>query len=85
MRSIRPCVGSGHLVLGPDDQDGTVYCGTCGRIGLPIETTTIGENGLVRRCVPEHKPSAAPHPRRGPKGVTPSVDQRRRNRRHGER
>ena len=82
MTRRKPCVGSGHIVLGPDEPDGTVYCGRCGRIDLPMETT-LTETGATGRCIPEHYgPVAAPKLGARPKGVHSSTGElSRRNRR----
>lgn len=44
-----PCEGSGPLVYGPDEPDGTVYCSKCGRSGLPMKTTSLNNIILFKR------------------------------------
>lgn len=53
------CEGSGHIVFGSDEPDGTVYCSRCGRSFLPMLTTTL-PNGKKQFSVSEHERRANP-------------------------
>jgi hypothetical protein len=82
MREKKLCAGSGHIVLGSDEPNGTVYCNKCGKIDLPMKTT-ITESGAKRHSVPEHdEPLAARRSHARPKRGSSGCDGSRRNRRN---
>lgn len=69
-----PCPGSGHIVFGPDEPNGTVFCTVCGNPMLPMNKTTLAD-GKIQYSVSDHyrtviklrRPKGAPSNRSRPR------------------
>jgi hypothetical protein len=70
MLKTERCPGSGVIVDGPDENDGTVMCFECGRSLLRTDKKVIG--GVERLVVSEHN-----RPVRRSKGKAGVKDRRR--------
>lgn len=74
------CEGSGQIVFGEDEPDGTVYCSRCGTSFLRMVTTTL-PNGKNQLSVSIHERRASPprvkrlyHPQRKAGSIIPVMN-----------
>lgn len=73
MSKTERCPGSGDIVFGPDEPDGTVQCFKCGKSFLPMEKRLI--DGVEKFFVPKH---TRPARKAKKKGLSKSSTSRRR-------